>query len=231
MIYIYALIDPRTRGVRYVGQSVDPERRYTQHVTATEDTPKGVWIRELRSLGLEPDLIILGNATDQQQANYLETWWMLVGWRQGWGLTNGTKPGEWRVVEDFKIIFAKELAQTSAEGMKQVVFDVKSRFLHYTICAVSTPFVLIGVIYFVFRAIEHPGFEYLTLWVGSSVMWLMALGAIYVLSSENILTVKTRDNIDTFMVRLAYIGVVVSMILFGLISVADLFVKWGLVTI
>lgn len=109
MKYIYGLVDPRTRGVRYVGQTVSPEQRYSQHVSSTENTPKGVWIQELRSVGLKPDFIILDTTESEDQVNYLETWWILLGRRQGWELTNGTNPGVWRASEDFKIIFADEL--------------------------------------------------------------------------------------------------------------------------
>ena len=39
-VYIYLLVDPRSRHVRYVGQSTDPRRRYKEHITDEADTPK-----------------------------------------------------------------------------------------------------------------------------------------------------------------------------------------------
>jgi len=112
--YIYALIDPRTRQIRYVGQSSDPERRYQQHINAAEDTPKGVWIQELRAMDQLPDFILIDECEDAE-AFYLENWWILIGKRQGWPLTNGTNPGEWRAQEDFKQIFDAHLKAMEAE--------------------------------------------------------------------------------------------------------------------
>lgn len=111
---IYALIDPRTRQIRYVGQSSDPERRYQQHINAAEDTPKGVWIQELRAMDQLPDFILIDECEDAE-AFYLENWWILIGKRQGWPLTNGTNPGEWRAQEDFKQIFDAHLKAMEAE--------------------------------------------------------------------------------------------------------------------
>lgn len=59
---VYGLVDPRTGRTMYVGQSVDIERRYRQHID-----PRGAcsnlhfrrWAGELRRLGLEPRLTVL----------------------------------------------------------------------------------------------------------------------------------------------------------------------------
>lgn len=40
MKYIYALIDPRTRQIRYVGQTDDLTKRLQQHITDKSNTPK-----------------------------------------------------------------------------------------------------------------------------------------------------------------------------------------------
>ena len=114
MKYIYALIDPRTRQIRYVGQSSDPERRYQQHINTVEDAPKGAWIQELRVMDQLPDFILIDECEDTE-AFYLENWWILIGKRQGWPLTNGTNPGEWRAQEDFKQIFDAHLKAMEAE--------------------------------------------------------------------------------------------------------------------
>ena len=60
--YIYALIDPRTGEVRYVGKADDPDLRLAQHIAAArkgEATYKGRWIRKLLDLELKPSLEIL----------------------------------------------------------------------------------------------------------------------------------------------------------------------------
>lgn len=115
MRYIYALVDPRDNTVRYVGQTDDMKRRYSEHTNRIESTTKGAWIQELRALNLKPSLVQLDTCDDQAQANYLESWWIILGRRQGWGLVNGTNPGEWRAADDFRALFADELMRMYQE--------------------------------------------------------------------------------------------------------------------
>lgn len=62
MAYIYALCDPETGEVRYIGSSEDPEGRLRQHMTPSqlrEDTLKTRWLKSLKEQGRVPKLIIL----------------------------------------------------------------------------------------------------------------------------------------------------------------------------
>jgi len=64
VVYIYALIDPETSGVRYIGQAECPKCRYTQHLTGSFQQeeyhlPKSEWIRDLINNDLAPRLKIL----------------------------------------------------------------------------------------------------------------------------------------------------------------------------
>lgn len=56
--YVYALFDPETDDVRYVGQSVDPVQRYVGHCLE-DPTPKGQWVASLRTRGLLPTMRVL----------------------------------------------------------------------------------------------------------------------------------------------------------------------------
>lgn len=65
-VFIYVLIDPRDNAPRYVGASIDPLRRATQHVTfASHRGRHGVnrsvdgWVSELRSQGMWPRIQIV----------------------------------------------------------------------------------------------------------------------------------------------------------------------------
>ena len=62
-LFVYALIDPRTMAVRYVGWATDPKRRLAAHVSAAkvgiERTHKALWIKQLLSLKMRPLLDIL----------------------------------------------------------------------------------------------------------------------------------------------------------------------------
>lgn len=58
-VYIYALCEPGTRTVRYIGMSKDPARRLRQHISRSNkglDSPLGEWIR---SLPEKPNLVML----------------------------------------------------------------------------------------------------------------------------------------------------------------------------
>jgi len=59
--FIYALKDPRTNIIRYVGKANDPYVRYRHHLIKCRDknTHKRNWINNLRNQNLKPILEIL----------------------------------------------------------------------------------------------------------------------------------------------------------------------------
>lgn len=75
VVYIYVLSDPRDGRVRYVGQSKDPEKRYRGHKKGWDNVPKRLWFRELRGLGMKPELDIIDCASDGTH-NELEAKWI-----------------------------------------------------------------------------------------------------------------------------------------------------------
>ena len=85
---IYALRDPYTDDVRYIGQSIDPTKRLREHLTDTHDTPKVQWIRTLLETGQRPRLEILERGLTTQQAFKAEQKWITYGQHNGWPLTN-----------------------------------------------------------------------------------------------------------------------------------------------
>jgi hypothetical protein len=63
-MHIYALVDPRTELVRYVGCSVDPAKRLTKHMYGSgASRPMREWCLGLRALGLKPSMLILERNT------------------------------------------------------------------------------------------------------------------------------------------------------------------------
>ncbi len=69
--FIYALIDVRDNSVRYVGVTKDAFARLGQHMQdADKNTPKGLWLAELRARGLYPRLEILETITGTRQRAY-----------------------------------------------------------------------------------------------------------------------------------------------------------------
>jgi len=63
---IYGLVDPGTNEVRYIGQSLDIESRYKQHVRYRKESAKHYpiycWIDSLLANGLAPRLIVIEHA-------------------------------------------------------------------------------------------------------------------------------------------------------------------------
>jgi hypothetical protein len=92
--YIYALKDPRTDEVRYVGKTAHLRIRYNQHVNITQlkkrrRTHLSNWIFLLESLGLKPTLQIL-EETEKDNWVELERKWI----KHFTNLCNSTEGGE-----------------------------------------------------------------------------------------------------------------------------------------
>jgi GIY-YIG catalytic domain len=92
--FIYALVDPRDNGVRYIGittKSVD--ERLTQHLNdAWYNKEKKAWFTELKRLGLAPEMEILqvieGGPDAQYIAKEREEYWIQEYLRLGIPLLN-----------------------------------------------------------------------------------------------------------------------------------------------
>lgn len=96
--YIYALVDPITEFVRYVGKANDPQLRLRRHLSKHELKPKSrkaSWLKSLIAKGLEPGLILL-EKVDRCQWQEAECRW--IAHYRGITcyplLTNGTSGGD-----------------------------------------------------------------------------------------------------------------------------------------
>lgn len=88
---IYALVDPRTSQIRYVGQTQNhPEIRLDGHLHKPDDNrAKQAWFDELRRLSLKPLVVVLEYAANLFEALELEREWIRRGNRATWPLLNG----------------------------------------------------------------------------------------------------------------------------------------------
>ena len=72
--YIYALTDPRDGGIRYVGKSVQPDKRFKYYLWNNEKRPVQVWVKELLSVGLKPELVILESVAQSEWESRERHW-------------------------------------------------------------------------------------------------------------------------------------------------------------
>lgn len=86
-IYIYALRDPRTNSVCYIGQSQNPQVRLHFHKQVQDGTPKSLWLQEVVTQGYEPMIEIL-EVIDDNSASIRERYWIEEMLSKGEPLTN-----------------------------------------------------------------------------------------------------------------------------------------------
>lgn len=96
-IFIYGLVDPRTKDIRYVGKSNKPMRRLTNHIRAAlagSRQHSGRWIAQVVGAGRRPELVILGFAASNEEACLAEREWIARCRDAGFDLTNKTDGGD-----------------------------------------------------------------------------------------------------------------------------------------
>jgi len=97
---IYALCDPRTHEVRYIGRSSSGMERPKSHLRPSrlkEESYKVNWIKSLLAQGLKPTIQILHEFQDDatnEQLNHGEMWCIAHYKLCGYKLTNATDGGE-----------------------------------------------------------------------------------------------------------------------------------------
>jgi hypothetical protein len=74
--YIYTLIDPITKEVRYVGKSINPKNRYSQHIRSSvkRKTYVNIWVNDLINDGLKPIMEIVDKCVDCDWVELERSW-------------------------------------------------------------------------------------------------------------------------------------------------------------
>ena len=88
---IYALVDPRSGTIRYVGKANDVQERLGRHLRDRRKYPVYNWIRSLRRQGLLPELVLLEETTDWCNA---ECTWIEMFREAGYPLLNVADGGQ-----------------------------------------------------------------------------------------------------------------------------------------
>jgi hypothetical protein len=77
LVSIYALQDPETQEVRYIGQTVSPDLRFRVHMRGRgESTAKTAWVRSLLQRDKEPELVILEGGVPADAGATREAYWL-----------------------------------------------------------------------------------------------------------------------------------------------------------
>ncbi len=85
---VYALIDPNTHRVRYIGRSRQGLVRPLGHELHTHNTAIKAWVDDLVFCGAIYTTLILAEATTDEELYALEAYWIDLGVRLGWPLCN-----------------------------------------------------------------------------------------------------------------------------------------------
>jgi lambda repressor-like predicted transcriptional regulator len=90
---VYALGDPRTDEIRYIGIAQDVYKRYAQHLNSPHyNGEKNSWMEEIKELGMLPTLITLEDDVDKGIIFDRENYWIQHYLAQGAPLVNVTLP-------------------------------------------------------------------------------------------------------------------------------------------
>lgn len=92
-IFIYALIDPETKDIRYVGKSIRPRARLTNHLNEKSRCYRTHWLQSLRRRGLRPILRLLDILPLSGNWQAVERDWIARA-REAWSLVNSTDGGD-----------------------------------------------------------------------------------------------------------------------------------------
>jgi hypothetical protein len=132
MTFIYALTDPVTDEVRYVGKADRVKVRYVSHLREAKsgkDSYKCNWIRQLINNGQMPKLIVLEEIS-QDEWKKAEIYYIKEFKRLGHNLTNLTKGGEGfetGYVQDHLFTMKKYLGKRYNELKKSNEFALLNR--------------------------------------------------------------------------------------------------------
>lgn len=106
--FIYQLTDPRDNEARYIGLSVDPERRYREHLSGLYSTePMLQWLNELETMQISPIMVVLEEVETLENARERELTWIKIRLDQGGKLLNILR-GEGRTTKQVPFYFTEE---------------------------------------------------------------------------------------------------------------------------
>lgn len=133
--FIYALIDPNTNQIRYIGKTYNIKKRLTNHLLPSQlvkNTRKNNWLKKLLKSKQFPILKILCKCK-LKNVNKLEKKYITYYQNLGYNLTNGTKGGDgWPIgqkmpltdkrLNSYRLRMKKVIARSLKTG-KETIYD------------------------------------------------------------------------------------------------------------
>ncbi len=95
-ISIYALTEPDNGPIRYIGQSIDPSKRYKGHLYPSSlrlKIQKNSWLKSVLIKGKKPGMVVLAKV-DEENADAAEIDYIKAYRMMGFDLVNGTDGGD-----------------------------------------------------------------------------------------------------------------------------------------
>ena len=101
LVYIYTLVDPNTRHIRYVGITKNAEKRLRRHYhEKTRNPQKWQWLNQLKDNGQEPIMRVLCGLSTYGRAEFLERKLVNSLLDQGEPLLNIKYTDEFQVIQE-----------------------------------------------------------------------------------------------------------------------------------
>lgn len=85
---VYALVDPNTYRIRYIGRSRQGLVRPLLHEMRSHNAAITAWVADMKFCGATYTTIILAEASDDNELFALEKFWIDLGVKCGWPLCN-----------------------------------------------------------------------------------------------------------------------------------------------
>lgn len=92
--YIYALTDPWTKEVRYIGQAINPSERYRLHLLDRGSYRKARWIQSLAKHGQKPGIRVMAVVQGVEEGDRVEDAVIQMFKRRNASLTNSAGGGK-----------------------------------------------------------------------------------------------------------------------------------------
>lgn len=129
--FIYALSDPITNEIRYVGKSDDLKKRFVEHIRKCKytNTHKNNWIKSLLNKNLRPNIEILETVSIDEWG-FWETYWINQMKSWGFNLTNiasGGRGGNQGLIINKKISLALKNRKFSSSTLEKMRLGAKQR--------------------------------------------------------------------------------------------------------